>query len=200
MEEELRAANEKITEILESITEAFSAWDENWRYTYVNERAVQLLGKPKERLIGNCVWDLFPEAVGTESYRKCHRAMAEREPLSYESFSPESNRWYEYDVYPTRVYRSTGATLQSASAWKPRCGAARRIWRKAKDSATQQAGPGMFPPVRSSGRSKCIAFMASILEASNHLTNSSVKSFTRRIDRLWSRRSRRWLRKAANTT
>ncbi|MCU1262066.1 MAG: domain S-box [Bryobacterales bacterium] len=101
-EEEVRAAHEKITEILESIKEGFSAWDENWRYIYVNERAVQLLGKPREQLIGNHVWDLFPEAVGTESYHKCHQAMVERAALSYESFSPERNRWYEHDVYPTK--------------------------------------------------------------------------------------------------
>jgi len=101
-EEELRRANARITEILESITDAFSAWDQNWRYIYVNERAVQLLGKPRGELIGRCVWDLFPNAVGTEAYLKCQQAMTERVPLSFEAFFPVLNRWYENDVYPTK--------------------------------------------------------------------------------------------------
>ena len=101
-EEELRRANARITEILESITDAFSAWDQNWRYIYVNERAVQLLGKPGDELIGRCVWDLFPNAVGTEAYLKCQQAMTERVPLSFEAFFPGLNRWYENDVYPTK--------------------------------------------------------------------------------------------------
>jgi len=39
-EQELSESNARITAILESIPDAFSAWDRNWRYTYVNERAV----------------------------------------------------------------------------------------------------------------------------------------------------------------
>ena len=99
-EEELRRANAKITEILESITDGFSAWDQNWRYIYANERSAQLLGKPKEQLIGRSVWDFFPEAVGTEAYLKCQQAMAERLPVHFEACF--YNRWYENHVYPTK--------------------------------------------------------------------------------------------------
>jgi PAS domain S-box-containing protein len=76
--------------------------DQNWRYIYVDERAVQLLGKPRDELIGRCVWDLFPNAVGTEAYLKCQQAMTERVPLSFEAFFPGLNRWYENDVYLTK--------------------------------------------------------------------------------------------------
>ena len=100
VEEELRRANAKITEILESITDGFSAWDQNWRYIYANERSVQLLGKPREQLIGRSVWDLFPEAVGTEAYHKCQQAMAERLPVDFEACF--YSRWYENYVYPTK--------------------------------------------------------------------------------------------------
>jgi PAS domain S-box-containing protein len=48
------------------------------------------------------VWDLFPEAVGTEAYFKCRQAMAERLPLYFEAFFPAINRWYENHVYPTK--------------------------------------------------------------------------------------------------
>jgi PAS domain S-box-containing protein len=101
-EEELRLSNARVAEILESVTDAFSAWDQNWRYIYVNDRAAQLLGKPRDHLIGQSVWDLFPEAVGTEAYRNCQQAMTERVPVYFEAFFSTSNRWYENYVYPTK--------------------------------------------------------------------------------------------------
>jgi two-component system CheB/CheR fusion protein len=45
VEEQLQRANRPIAEILESITDAFVAFDCEWRYTYVNERAAHLLGR-----------------------------------------------------------------------------------------------------------------------------------------------------------
>jgi PAS domain S-box-containing protein len=101
-DETLSRANERIAEILESITDAFSAWDRNFRYVYVNARAAELLGIPRDHLIGRCVWDLFPDAVGTEVYRKCQRAMTERVSLYFEAYYPASGKWYENHLYPTK--------------------------------------------------------------------------------------------------
>jgi PAS domain S-box-containing protein len=98
--DELSRANARITEILESITDAFSAWDQEFRFTYVNARAAQLLGMSRDQLIGRSVWDLFPDSVGTEVYRKCQQAMAERVPLYIEATT--ADRWYENYIYPTR--------------------------------------------------------------------------------------------------
>ena len=50
--------------------DAFITFDHNWRYTYVNERAVQLLGRPREDLLGQVVWELFPDTVGELTYRE----------------------------------------------------------------------------------------------------------------------------------
>jgi PAS domain S-box-containing protein len=91
-----------IAEILESITDAFSALDPDFRYIYVNERAVQLLAKPRDQLIGQCLWDLFPESVGTEVYHKCQQAMAERVSLCVEAYFPNPGKWYENYLYPTK--------------------------------------------------------------------------------------------------
>ena len=55
-----------MTSILESIRDAFFALDRDWRITYVNSEAVLLLRKSREELMGGNLWELFPEAVGTE--------------------------------------------------------------------------------------------------------------------------------------
>ena len=40
----------------------------------VNNRVLELTGKQREELIGHVIWEIFPEAVGTEFYQRCHRA------------------------------------------------------------------------------------------------------------------------------
>ena len=101
VEEELRRAYARNTEILESITDAFTAFDRDWRFVYVNQRAVQLLGKPRQELIGRVVWELFTEGIGMDHYHKFQKAMNERVPLVFDGYSPSSGRWYANHVYPT---------------------------------------------------------------------------------------------------
>lgn len=77
----------QVTTILESITDAFVAFDENWHYTYVNQAAVKILHKTPVELIGKHVWDeVFPELVGGVAYQELHRAVAEQVAVSWEEF------------------------------------------------------------------------------------------------------------------
>jgi PAS domain-containing protein len=69
-------------------------------YTYVNERAAHLLGKAKDQLIGPCVWDSFPEIVGTEADQKGRQALAEQVSEVFKAFHPVLGEWYEHHVYP----------------------------------------------------------------------------------------------------
>jgi PAS domain S-box-containing protein len=102
VEEELRRADARNVVILESITDAFSAFDRDWRFVYVNERAVQLLGKAREALIGRVVWELFPDGMSLEDRQVFQRAMAERVPVTRDVFAPPSGKWYSNHVYPMR--------------------------------------------------------------------------------------------------
>lgn len=101
-EEALLRANAKVTEVLESITDAFVALDRQWRFTYVNDRAAQYLGRPKKELIGQNMWDLIPEMVGTEAYRLTHEAVERQEAVHYENFVPTFGRWFMTHAYPTK--------------------------------------------------------------------------------------------------
>ena len=47
----LPSANARITNILESITDAFIAVDTKWNFTYVNHKTIELLGKSEPELI-----------------------------------------------------------------------------------------------------------------------------------------------------
>jgi PAS domain S-box-containing protein len=106
-EEELRAAQRRAETILESITDAFIAVDRDWRFTYVNERALRRmrwrLGQEdlqREDVLGRVFWELLPDSVGTtfeDSYRK---ALREGQPVEFESYFPPSGEWIECHAYP----------------------------------------------------------------------------------------------------
>lgn len=101
-EEAVQVANNRTTTILESITEAFVAFDREWRYTYVNQEAAHLLQKPGEELLGKQLWkDVFPQLIGNTFYQEAHRASAEQVPIEYEEFCEVLHRWLEIRVYPS---------------------------------------------------------------------------------------------------
>ena len=88
--------------VLASISEAFSALDRKWRYTHVNDKVAEMAGWPKEKMIGRVIWEIFPEAVGTDFYDHCQRVMEKREPSHGEFFYQPWNRWLETRMYPTK--------------------------------------------------------------------------------------------------
>ncbi|MEG4303223.1 PAS domain S-box protein [Microcoleus sp. D3_18a_C4] len=97
----LQSANDQITNILESITDAFIAVDLNWNYTYVNHQAIELLGRPKVELIGKKVWEIFPWAVDLQGYKMATQAVAEKVTIEYEEFVPLWNKWLKVRFYPS---------------------------------------------------------------------------------------------------
>src|SRR5215210_3700380 len=100
-EEALQEANERITNILESITDAFVAVDRQWHFTYINERALNMLQRTREELLGKNMWEEFPEAVGLPAYREYHRAMTSGTSVHFEEFNPWLNIWVEINAYPS---------------------------------------------------------------------------------------------------
>lgn len=96
-----RTVRDRLTEILESITDAFFALDSSWCFTYINRQAELLLQRHREELIGNSVWDEFPEAVGSTFYCEYHRAVTERVSVEFEEFYPPLDTWFAVHAYPS---------------------------------------------------------------------------------------------------
>jgi len=87
--------------ILESITEAFYTLDQEWRFTYLNKEAENLLRRSRGNLLGKVVWEEFKEAVGTIFDREYHRALAENTTVKFETFYLPLDRWFEVHAYPS---------------------------------------------------------------------------------------------------
>jgi PAS domain S-box-containing protein len=106
-EEELRESNRRIEDILESITDEFNAFDREWRFTYLNEPALNSIRRAKgeeltsEEVLGKNVWEMFPAHVGSVFYQKYLDAMREQKTMEFEARSPVTDRWIEGCVYPS---------------------------------------------------------------------------------------------------
>ena len=86
---EVRELIEQRETVLSSISDAFSAIDHEWRYTYVNDRVAEMAGLPKEEMLGRNIWEVFPDAVGTEFDRLAHQVM-ERAPTGAGRIFPQA--------------------------------------------------------------------------------------------------------------
>ena len=67
---------------------------------YVNDKAAELIGIPRDRLIGQNVWELFPALKSEPLYDQLHRTMNEKVAVQFEFFSPSLNRWFKNRAYP----------------------------------------------------------------------------------------------------
>jgi PAS domain S-box-containing protein len=97
----VQVAQERVSTILESISDAFVALDSQWCYTYVNQKAGQLFNRRPEDLVGKNIWDEFPEGVGQTFYHTYYRAVAEQQAIQLEEYYPPWDRWFENRIYPS---------------------------------------------------------------------------------------------------
>lgn len=92
-----------VSDVLDRITDAFFALDTDWRFTYVNERAEQLLERQAGDLVGANVWTQFPGVVGTTFEEEYRHAMATQQPVSFEEYYPPLDSWFHVRAFPSET-------------------------------------------------------------------------------------------------
>ncbi|MFO0576557.1 MAG: PAS domain S-box protein [Polyangia bacterium] len=95
------AAQHQLSAVLESITDAFFAVDSEWRFTYVNRKAEELFGCGREELLGQVLWEKFPQTLDSRFGREYRQAMGRQEKRQFEAYSPVLGRWSEVHAYPS---------------------------------------------------------------------------------------------------
>jgi PAS domain S-box-containing protein len=100
LDDELRASERRLTGTLESISDGLMTLDREWRFTYVNPEAERLLGRPRAQLLGQVIWDLFPEMIDSPVERDFRRAAADRATLEVESSNALTGNHFSNRIYP----------------------------------------------------------------------------------------------------
>lgn len=97
---EQSALTERVT-LFESMSGYFYALDRQWRFTYVNQRALDFFGLPQTDLVGSNYWQVFPEAAGSLLEEQFRHALQEPCSVSFEMLGSPANRWIEVHANPT---------------------------------------------------------------------------------------------------
>ena len=97
---EADTAHEQNRQIMESITEGFAAVDHNGRVTYLNYQGAKLSGKPTSEILGQEIWTLFPQVIGSPFQNAYRTAVDDHKTATAETFFDPPGRWLEIVVYP----------------------------------------------------------------------------------------------------
>jgi len=95
------ATTERLQRIYERIDDGFVALDDGWQFTYVNQRAAELLDSPPEELLGTSLWDAFPGAIGSRFEEKYRHALERQETVTFLEHCEPMGSWFEMRVFPS---------------------------------------------------------------------------------------------------
>ncbi|MFD2871245.1 PAS domain S-box protein [Mucilaginibacter ximonensis] len=99
-EDELKAKNKQIENILNSMADGFVALDKDFCFTYANKRIGEMTGRNPADLIGKYVFTEFPEAVGSATQKAFNTAVAKKKYVCHEDYYAPLSLWQENHVYP----------------------------------------------------------------------------------------------------
>ncbi len=102
-QEETHQLAERLRSTMESITDALYTLDTDWRFTYVNRRAAEVLERVADELIGRTLWDEFPAVLGSPLERACREAVADGHSIHLADYHyPPLERHFAVNVYPSQ--------------------------------------------------------------------------------------------------
>ena len=102
--DELKRSKTRMENMLESLTDGFCAVDLDWRITYINARALDMLGAGARRsaeLLGQLLWEVFPELRGSVMEAECRRAVSLQQTVSLTFAYTRPDCWFDLRAYPS---------------------------------------------------------------------------------------------------
>ncbi|GAA0584433.1 PAS domain S-box protein [Craurococcus roseus] len=101
-EEALSAGNARIAALLDTMGEGFFVLDQEFWITEINAEGLRLDGRSESEIVGRTLWEVWPEANGTQVEAAYRRAMAERVPVSLEHNhrTDRHNLWLDLRIHP----------------------------------------------------------------------------------------------------
>lgn len=100
-EAQLQNYKRRISNILESFTDAFFELDSDWVVTYWNKEAERLLQKPRKDIIGKNIWEAYKEAIPLKFYTEYHRAVSENIAVRFQEYFEPLEMWIEVAAFPS---------------------------------------------------------------------------------------------------
>ena len=92
----------ELNEVFNRINDAVCGLDADWRFTYLNDRTEELVGKTEEELLGTSVWDAFSGDLHRSFRDYYEQEMETQNPVTFEEYSDAAEAWLEVTAYPSK--------------------------------------------------------------------------------------------------
>lgn len=99
--DQIHGLAQQLATTLESITDAFLTVDREWRFTFLNHKAEQLLSRTRTELSGQDIWTAFSDTIGSTFEREFRQAMVENHAVDFEALYQPLNSWFSVNAYPS---------------------------------------------------------------------------------------------------
>jgi PAS domain S-box-containing protein len=98
------ASRLELEQVLDSLPEAATVFDREWRWLYVNPAAAAMLtslGLDAAKVNGKLVWEELPRFKGTRFETEARRATDENRVVEFEEYIPDLDVWVENTIVPS---------------------------------------------------------------------------------------------------
>ncbi|MGH9103997.1 MAG: SpoIIE family protein phosphatase [Acidimicrobiales bacterium] len=86
--------------VLDGLAEGVALFDEDWRFTWLNQAGAALAGRSVDELIGRNLWDEFPGSQDTIAFEEYTRVVEEQREGAFELFFGPLAGWFEVRAVP----------------------------------------------------------------------------------------------------
>jgi len=95
------AVEERLESTLDSLSDGLLIFDSEWRYSYLNPKALEILGLDLDSVLGTVFWDIAPEPVRSTFGAAMRSAADDGRTIITRQYHPMIDRWLEATAYPT---------------------------------------------------------------------------------------------------
>ena len=97
------AVEERLESTLDSLSDGLLIFDSEWRYSYLNPKALEILGLDLDSVLGTVFWDIAPEPVRSTFGAAMRSAADDGRTIITRQYHPIIDRWLEVDGLPDGV-------------------------------------------------------------------------------------------------
>ncbi|HUB78632.1 MAG TPA: PAS domain-containing protein [Bryobacteraceae bacterium] len=99
--QKLLEADERLVGVLNNINDGFLTVDRQWRLTFLNRKAGELIRQSTEDLLGTTLWQALPELAGTPADNELQRSLRDNVPVRAVIPYEPLHAWFDLGAYPS---------------------------------------------------------------------------------------------------
>ena len=93
-------SQDSLESVLDKMTDGFVFFDNDWNIVFWNKSAERIIKKQAVEVVGQNVWDSFPETQDTIIFRQYHHAKQNDTSVEFEVYYEPADCWLEVRAFP----------------------------------------------------------------------------------------------------